>query len=121
MWNTWTTRTRSTLRWSAHVREACFFSFIHAQFLCTILAAQNLACGLFEVKPKAETAGPSDETEELQDLQLPSQQTAAVSAAKRAGRALVSEVGSDGDGDGDEAAPPVSTAAQRKKKKRRRA
>jgi hypothetical protein len=69
-----------------------------------------LACGVFEMKPgetpSASTdgtvAGPSVDADDESDdedatcsLRLPSHQTAAVAAAQRAGRTLVSEVGDD--------------------------
>ena len=62
------------------------------------MRTQNLACGLFELQPKEsaadDAAGPSEhgDADTLETLRLPSQQTAAVAAAKRAGRTLVSEV-----------------------------
>jgi len=65
---------------------------------------QNLACGLFEMRSKeggASSTGatPSDDDDDddddAQPLRLPSQQTAAVAAAKRVGRTLVSEVGAE--------------------------
>jgi hypothetical protein len=84
---------------------------------------QDLACGLFEAKPtdrKGGGGGPSgdgeashsdnsddsddsDDSDELQQLQLPAHQTAAVSAAKKAGRTLVAEIEDGGGGDDDEA------------------
>ena len=73
---------------------------------------QDLACGLFEGRPKdGEEAddhdGDGDGGEhsadgEMRELHVPTQQTAAVAAARRAGRTLISEMPSaDGSGDGD--------------------
>lgn len=81
---------------------------------------QDLACGLFELKPKPgdDGAGPSadgnEAEEELQTLQMPTQQTAAVAAAKRAGRTLVSEVGDDADDDDGEALASSAEKRQRR-------
>lgn len=80
----------------------------------------DLACGLFDLKPKegggdgvdgvqpssdgnSDSDSDSDASDgELQQLQLPSQQTAAVTAAKKAGRTLVAEVEEEVLGDGGE-------------------
>ena len=92
---------------------------------------------MFEVKKKGSTegeAGPSDDgADELQELQLPSQQTAAVAAAQRAGRTLVSEMDGDGplcttaateaapaDGDATTAAAAAVAASDQGSKKKKR-
>jgi len=84
---------------------------------------QNLACGVFEMQKQEE--GPEPE-EELSTLTVPSAgtQTAGMSAARRAGKTLVSEVTAP-DADGSSAAPsrapaqPSSEEKERKKKKKR--
>ena len=59
---------------------------------------QDLACGLFEVKPPdngdAETVPAGSEADELSSLRVPSSacQTAAMSAAAKAGKTLVREL-----------------------------
>ena len=99
---------------------------------CTRRAcAQNLACGVFQMAPQEEarevslrpsdvagpsssdvggpgsSGGPDADEAELQQLLLPTKQSAAVSAAKRAGRTLVSEIGVD---ETDDTAPDGTTA-----------
>ncbi len=57
--------------------------------------SQNLACGVLEMQPADGSAGggaDSEEDEEPFSMQLPSNQSAAMRAAQRAGRSLVSEV-----------------------------
>lgn len=61
----------------------------HCAHCHTPSVPQNLACGVLEAQPAAEE---EPEDEPLEDLRLPSQQTAAVAKAARAGRSLVSEV-----------------------------
>ncbi|KAL1520027.1 hypothetical protein AB1Y20_023505 [Prymnesium parvum] len=54
----------------------------------------NLACGILEVTKRDSTAASddSDDSEGLKELQLPSAQTARMSAAQRAGKVLVQEM-----------------------------
>ena len=67
---------------------------------------QDLACGLYELKPKdsaaSDGAGPSlakddddEEDDEKVQLRLPSQQTAAVTRAKKQGRSLIEPLGDE--------------------------
>ena len=72
----------------------------------------NLACGVFEKKRVGDGSddggavggegGEDGAGGGMSELRLPSRQTAAVSAAARAGRTLVSVVGGDSDGGDDE-------------------
>ena len=100
------------------------------------MRTQNLACGLFELQPKDESegvtisasrkgadsgAGASTDAagdDDLSTLRLPSQQTAAVAAAKRAGRPLVSEVSSASQAPEDGPRPPGESERQRRKRTR---
>jgi hypothetical protein len=66
---------------------------------------QDLACGVFEGQPKEGNDhhhAEQSEDGELSELHVPSQQTAAVAAAQRAGRTLISEVPSADEGDGED-------------------
>lgn len=54
--------------------------------------AMDLHCGLFEAKDGGADEDSSDGEDGMQDLKLPSEATAAVSAAARAGRTLISEL-----------------------------
>lgn len=81
---------------------------------------QNLGCGIFEAQPAGQpAAGSSDDggDSDSEALQLPSQQTAAVAAAARAGRVLVSEVVDDAKPavDGSSAGASASAAAATKR------
>ena len=56
--------------------------------------AQNLACGVLEAKAPAEADVATTE-QSIDELRLPTRQTAAVASAAQAGRVLVSEVAED--------------------------
>ena len=77
----------------------------------------NLSCGLFEAQPKDASAERSCDDEDADDahptesaLRLPTAQTAAVAAAKRAGRILISEAASEDDANGDMTAEAAADA-----------
>ena len=126
----WKMRRASTLRWCVAAR---FWSWLHtadSDCVCASAFVQNLACGVFQMTPKEEPrevslrpsdfagasgSGGADEDEaKPQQLLLPTQQTAAVTAAKLAGRKLVSEVDADGpDGDVDDDDAPNGPTAKR--------
>ncbi len=59
-----------------------------------------------------------DDDDDAQPLRLPSQQTAAVTAAKRAGRTLVSEVGAEDSAAAEQSEQPVAVAKRLPKRGR---
>ena len=110
MWSTSRTNRRSTSRWCARRRKELIFHCkmrLNSLLSLSLSCRQDLACGLYELKPKdsaaSDGAGPSlakDDDEEEEDdekvqLRLPSQQTAAVTRAKKQGRSLIEPLGDE--------------------------
>lgn len=108
----------------------------HSHALCSLPRTQDLHCGLFEARPQEtdstnaqplqphvllpgrgapqqqEEGEEDDDEAQLPQLCIPSEQTAAVAAARRAGRTLISEVpGSDNGGDSSYSGPSKEKAA----------